>query len=225
MHRARHCLAALLLAITAQAALAALSYVSDEVLASQRGRYLNAGTIFNFGITLVSTWRDNTQVSGVATQLVRQADGQLQQHNYQLAGGSPASGGGSTSIPGGLSGVQGVVQVNQQSGNGNRSNNATVIQIAQGQAVSLSLGEQWQQTGSSTGSGNQLSISLDQGSQGWLKQSIGNGQIGQYAHITGNHVQVDNQLRIVINTRPEESARSSLQHLLQMQRLTIGLPR
>jgi hypothetical protein len=99
-------------------------------------------------------------------------------NRYTLDGstGNPAA----VSLSGGLASVQGMVQVNQQAGNGNVSRNITTIDINDG-AASASMPAGWQASaqGSSTLNG-QLGVSIDMGSAGQMGQSLGQGQLVQF---------------------------------------------
>ena len=181
---------------------AMLAYVDDAVLDSMRGRYVDAGQIVRFGVQMLSTWQNAAGVvQGAGVQLTAQAGAVPVINRYTLGGstGNPAA----VSLSGGLASVQGMVQVNQQAGNGNVSRNVTTIDINDG-AASAGMPAGWQASAQgSSGVNGQLGVSIDMGSAGQMGQSLGQGQLVQFSRLTGSGIVTSNTLHIQLVLQPQ----------------------
>jgi len=196
----------LLLALTAgvPAQAAMLAYVDDSVLDSLRGRYIDAGQIVRFGVQMLTTWQNQSGVvQGAGLQLTAQAGAVPVISRYTLNGDGTATT-AATAPTAGLASVQGVVQVNQQAGNGNSSSNSTSIDIRRDGTASLQMPAGWQSSsgGTALGSG-QLSVNMDLGSAGRIGQMLGQGQLLQFSSINGSGISTDNSLRIQLVLQPQ----------------------
>ncbi|PXX51247.1 hypothetical protein [Aquitalea magnusonii] len=204
LSRAVPLLLALSASVPAQAAM--LAYVDDSVLDSLRGRYIDAGQIVRFGVQMLTTWQNQAGVvQGAGLQLTAQAGAVPVISRYTLNGdGTTAA--VAAAPTSGLASVQGVVQLNQQAGNGNSSSNSTSIDIRRDGTASLQMPAGWQSSGSGTtlGSG-QLSVSMDLGNAGRMGQLLGQGQLLQFASISGSGISTDNSLRIQLVLQPQSS--------------------
>jgi hypothetical protein len=216
--------------LSAAAAAEQPAYVSDGVLAQLRGRYLTAGTggnITYFGVALASVWQTpGGSANGVAVQLQGQPGFAPSLTTYTLNGGGQ-SGPGGYRLPQGLAQVQGVAQATQVSGSGNGAINRATITIVPGQ---LPAGE-WLPPGNwqlSDGSGvsmanNRLTLELNQGQAGKLMQSIGGGQLSQFARVNSDGANVENSLNVQVGIQPGGPAgANNFAPLLQQLK---GLPR
>ncbi|NWK80131.1 hypothetical protein [Aquitalea sp. LB_tupeE] len=181
---------------------AMLAYVDDTVLDSMRGRYVDAGQIVRFGVQMLSTWQNAAGVvQGAGVQLTAQAGAVPVINRYTLDTTTVSH--AANSLPSGLASVQGMVQVNQQAGNGNVSRNITTIDINDS-AASAGMPAGWQATsqGSTTQNG-QLGVSIDMGSAGQMGQSLGQGQLVQFSRLTGNGIVTSNTLHIQLVLQPQ----------------------
>lgn len=214
MPRAGRLSLAVLLCLLAATAAAAEppAYVSDSVLAQLRGRYLagSGANITYFGVELSSLWQTpGGGANGVAVQLQGQPGFTPSLTTYTLNGGGYSAGGG-YKVPQGLNQVQGVAQGTQVSGNGNDAVNRATVTIAPGP---LPAGD-WLPPGNwqlSDGSGvnianNRLTLELNQGQAGKLLQSVGGGQLSQFARINTDGASVENSLNIQIGMSPPGGA-------------------
>lgn len=198
-----------LLALTASVpAQAMLAYVDDGVLDSLRGRYIDAGQIVRFGVQMLTTWQNQAGVvQGAGLQLTAQTGAVPVISRYTLNSDGTATTTAATAPTSGLASVQGVVQLNQQAGNGNRSSNSTSIDIRRDGTASLQMPEGWQ-AGSGSGSlgSGQLAVNIDLGSTGRIGQMLGQGQLLQFSSINGSGISTDNSLRIQLVLQPQAAS-------------------
>lgn len=194
----------LLLVLTASVpAQAMLAYVDDGVLDSLRGRYIDAGQIVRFGVQMLTTWHNQAGVvQGAGLQLTAQSGAVPVISRYTLNGDSTAV---TTTAPtAGLASVQGVVQLNQQAGNGNSSRNSTSIDIRRDGSASLQMPSGWQAGSGTTALGSgPLTVSMDLGGAGRIGQTLGQGQLLQFSSINGSGISTDNSLRIQLVLQPQ----------------------
>ncbi len=193
--------------------------VDDAALHSLRGRYFGADMLVGVRIDLLSHWQtaQGALQAGGSLQLQRQADGsvRVQVDTRSHAGAEHAL--GSLAANGDASGgdrlhVQGITQVNQIAGDGNRFANTAGIGFVtaanaaagqfNGQAASASGSGDLQAVVRFTGSGMQLQL---QGPGGALEQRVGvlDGQAGitQSARIAGNGQAGGNAMQVQFLTQ------------------------
>ena len=196
MHTMAKVGAALLALGVSGSAQAMLAYVDDAVLDSMRGRYVDGSQLVRFGVQMMTTWQSAAGTAyGSALQMTGQA-GAVPVINRYVLNPATTTTTASKGLPAGLGSVQGVVQLNQQAGNGNQSSNSTTIAINSPSGLP-GLPAGWQASGGSTPLNQAaLAVSINMGSAGSVGQSLGQGQLLQYSQIAGSGVVSSNSLQI-----------------------------
>lgn len=195
------------------------SEIADASLADMRGRYISANQILYFGVEMYTEWRNGAgEVVGTSALNVGiDRSGATPIVSVSGAANNNGSGtGGASPNPtpgGGLNQVQGVSQLVQVTGNGNRAtNNADVCVGAQCAAVAVSSGPANNDTGinSVTGArattyvnGNGVGVSVSVAGKGEARQSITSVTgIQQRAQLSADSQTIHNQLNMVIQVQP-----------------------
>lgn len=195
------------------------SEIADASLADMRGRYISANQVLYFGVEMYTEWRNGAgEVVGTsalnvgidrsgATPIVS-VSGAANNNGSGTGGASPNPAPG-----GGLNQVQGVSQLVQVNGNGNRVNNSADVCVgSQCAAVAVSSGPANNDTGTNpvTGArattyvnGNGVGVSVSVAGKGEARQSITSVTgIQQRAQLSADSQTIHNQLNMVIQVQP-----------------------
>lgn len=190
-----------------------LAVVSDTVLDSMRGRFIDANQITYFGIQMISSWRTpDGSISGNAAVLHGTLQSpQLTAYRYGNGNATPVV---DSTVPTGLQSVEGVVQINQISGEYNQTANSTNIVIGgPGQLNPANPGIGWVATsighGVETGNGK-LRVEVAQGSAGTILQEIGRGQVLQFSRINSSGIMSANSLSLKLELNPNKISTAQL---------------
>ncbi|MGM8060452.1 hypothetical protein [Vogesella indigofera] len=206
-----------------------LVYLGDGALDTLRGRYIQAGQVVNFGVQMVSTWSasdGSTSGVGMALQLKPGFEPNLTAYKLSSTPATTATA-SSPGLPQGLSSMQGVAQVNQVAGNGNKAGNTAVITIsANDQQYDFAFGGGWQAEALGQGvkiEGNAVRVEIDQGALGRASQRIGNGHLEQFTRIQGDRIAVQNMLQIQIVLKPDALSTANSQVWNSLHNTLVGL--
>lgn len=206
-----------------------LAYLDDGALDSLRGRYIQAGQVVNFGVQMASTWSasDGTTTGvGMALQLKPGYEPNLTA--YKLSSNpTTTTTGSSPGLSQGLSSMQGVAQVNQVAGSGNKAGNTAVITIsANDQQYDFTFDGAWQAEAVGQGvkiEGNAVRVEIDQGALGRATQRIGNGHLEQFTRIQGDRIAVQNMLQIQVALKPDSLSTANSQAWSSLRNTLVGL--
>jgi len=204
--------------------------LSDQELASLRGRYVMPGRIVSFGIVMTSTWQNaNGQVIGATSSMqIQQTTIQPQFYVSMIDetgnGSTVTQGTGTVSGGNGLNTTQGVTQVVRAAGDNNSAYNNVNLNVQKGgQAPQMNNQGQVLAAGStlthangagalsisSTGAGVQLNI-VANNNQGSIAQRLAQGGLMQNATLLGGGNQVNNLMSINVVLRDNLPSTSSL---------------
>ena len=204
--------------------------LSDQELASLRGRYVMPGRIVSFGIVMTSTWQNaNGQVIGATSSMqIQQTTIQPQFYVSMIDetgnGSTVTQGTGTVSGGNGLNTTQGVTQVVRAAGDNNSAYNNVNLNVQKGgQAPQMNNQGQVLAAGStlthangagalsisSTGAGVQLNI-VANNNQGSIAQRLAQGGLMQNATLLGGGNQVNNLMSINVVLRDNLRSTSSL---------------
>lgn len=201
------------------------AYLSDQAMDEVRGKFIEGNQITSFGIQMVSTWQDaDGRWQGVAANLQGTPGYTPNLTTYTL--NSSTINPGTPTETAGMSSINGVAQVNQISGTGNRGGNtAEVVVRFDGQQLQAPTGSWTTSDGKGvTLSNNQLRVDVDLKGNGALSQRMGNGQIGQFTQIHGNNLAVQNSMLIQVNMAPTTTADAVRNSMMNSRTMMIGLP-
>lgn len=196
------------------------SEIADASLADMRGRYISANQILYFGVEMYTEWRNGAgEVVGTsalnvgidrsgATPIVS-VSGAANNNGSGTGGASP-----NPTPSGGLNQVQGVSQLVQVNGNGNRVTNSADVCVggAQCAAVAVFSGPANNDTGTNPVTnarattyvnGNGVGVSVSVAGKGEARQSITSVTgIQQRAQLSADSQTIHNQLNMVIQVQP-----------------------
>lgn len=201
------------------------AYLSDQAMDEVRGKFIEGNQITSFGIQMVSTWKDaDGRWQGVAANLQGAPGYTPNLTTYTLNNSTVQS--GTPTETAGMSSINGVAQVNQISGTGNRGgNSAEVVVRFDGQQLQAPTGSWTTSDGKGvTLSDNQLRVDVDLKGNGSLSQRMGNGQIGQFTRIHGDNLAVQNSMLIQVNMAPATTADTVRNSMMNSRTMMIGLP-
>lgn len=195
--------------------------LTDQQLATLRGRFVMPGRIISFGIAMTSTWQNaNGEVIGATSSMqIQQSTIKPQFYvsmiNEKGTGSSQSQGTGTVTGGNGLNSPEGVTQVVRAAGDNNTAYNNVDINVAKASQAPATQQQQGQAldagstlTGangagslsiSSTGSGVQLNI-VANNNQGSTVQRLAQGGLLQNTTLlgTGNQVRNITSLNVVL---------------------------
>jgi len=200
----------------------------DTTLRLERGAYISADQILYFGVEMITTWHNSSDQLVASSQLnigINRGSGTPSVNittDVNTPDANSASPTSASTPSGNLSNTQGVGQLIQVTGNGNHITNNADVCVGNTSQCPASSGPPNPNNQTSTYNpatsasadasvaGNHASVSVSVNGQGTASQTIATmSGLHQSAQVSGDALQVHNQLNMVIQVQPSTTLSAS----------------